>query len=276
MIKLVPGTSLFMTTNECLNCNTNLVDNYCSSCGQKADTRRISFRNFVFNDILHGTFSIERGMLFTAKQALLRPGRAALDYISGKRKRYYNVFLLALVVFGLILFLRHFYDVLANAKGDIQTSPDLPNEASKKLDQLISEKSKLFVFLFVPMSALASFVLFRRKKLNLSEHFILSGMMLLGILLISAAGNLLFYFDLLMNSNFVANILDYGTPTVAILYIGYGYCNAFADDYSRWGMLYRIPLFFLLLVLQAYIILFFVIGFITDWRFGTVTVSPFG
>lgn len=94
-----------MTTNNCLNCEKELTDEFCSGCGQKSDTHRISFGNFIFHDVLHGTFHIEKGMLFTAKQALLSPGKAALDYISGKRKRYYNVFYFILIAIGWLLLL---------------------------------------------------------------------------------------------------------------------------------------------------------------------------
>lgn len=265
-----------MTSTHCLNCNTTLDGNFCSSCGQKADTRRISFKNFVYNDILHGTFSIEKGMLFTAKQELLRPGKAALDYIAGKRKRYYNVFLLALFVFGLILFLRHYYEQLAIALGDPITETHLNDVASQRLNQFIADQSKLVVFLFVPLAALASFILFKRKKLHLSEHCILSGMLLLGILLLSGLGHVLFYLDIITVGTIVANCIDFGTPTVCVLYVGYGYYNAFGDVYSGWRMAYRIPLFFVLLALQVCILFLIVFGFVTDWKFGTVTLSPFG
>ena len=83
-----------MTTHNCLNCGKRLTDAFCSGCGQKADTHRITFKNFIFHDVLHGTFHLDRGILFTVKQALTRPGQAALDYISGKRKPFYNVFYL--------------------------------------------------------------------------------------------------------------------------------------------------------------------------------------
>jgi hypothetical protein len=99
-----------MENKNCLNCGNELNDRYCSHCGQKSDTHRISFKNFIFHDLLHGTFHIEKGIIFTAKQALLRPGKAALDYISGKRKPYYNVFLLVILTIGLLIFLRHFYN----------------------------------------------------------------------------------------------------------------------------------------------------------------------
>lgn len=265
-----------MTNNHCLNCEQELVGKFCYHCGQKADTQRISFKNFVFNDILYGTFSIERGMVFTAKHALIRPGKAALDYIYGKRKRYYNLFLLGLFLFGLILFLRHFYDELSMAQGNpIQKSP-LKDDASKRLDQMISETRKLIVFLFVPFAALNSLILFRRKSLNLSEHFIIAGMILLGILLISAFGNLLFYLVLITNSDVISMLINIGTPTVALLYIGYGYYNAFASDYSRFGIAYRILLFFILMCFEAYLLLLLFVGIATDWEFGAITITPFG
>ena len=89
-----------MTIKNCLNCEKEVTDKYCSGCGQKTDTHRISFKNFILHDILHGTFHIEKGILFTAKEALLRPGKAALDYIEGKRIKYYNVFYLVLITIG--------------------------------------------------------------------------------------------------------------------------------------------------------------------------------
>jgi hypothetical protein len=106
-----------MTNNNCLNCGKELMGLYCYGCGQKADTHRISFKNFIFHDLLHGTFHIEKGMFFTAKQALIRPGHAALDYISGKKIRYYNVFYLILITAGLMLFFRHFYEEMVISQG---------------------------------------------------------------------------------------------------------------------------------------------------------------
>lgn len=42
-----------------------------------------------FTEHLH---HLDKGIFFTTKQALVRPVKAALDYIAGKRKSYYNVF----------------------------------------------------------------------------------------------------------------------------------------------------------------------------------------
>lgn len=267
-----------MTKTNCLNCGKKLTDAFCSGCGQKADTHRISFKNFIFHDVLHGTFHIEKGMLFTAKQSLVRPGKAALEYISGKRKQYYNVFLLILIIFGLLLFFRHFLNELFILQGeDVVQEKRYLNEASKKMDELFSQKSKIITLLFVPFTALNSYILFRRKQLNLAEHFIIAGMILLGMLLLSLFGNLFFYFELITPFNTVfAAVMSWFVTLLILLHIAYGLVNAFGGDYSKLGMTFRIVLFYGLICLEIIILFLIVLGYLTNWKFGAVSLTPFG
>lgn len=267
-----------MQTNKCLNCDKELSGNFCSGCGQKADTHRISLKHFFFHDVLHGTFHVEKGMLFTAKEAMLRPGKAALDYIAGKRIRYYNVFYLILITAGVMLFIRHFFDGLMIQKAqELAEHSYIQNEASKKIDEILSQKSKIIIFLFVPFAAINSFILFRRKKLNLGEHAIIAGMILLSMLLLSTLGNALFYFRLVVDfSDFVAHAISITIIALTFFYIIFGYWNAFGNLYTKWGMSYRILLFLGLLFLEIAILFFIIIGFVTHWKFGKVTIAPFG
>lgn len=150
------------------------------------------------------------------------------------------------------------------------------NEASKTLDKIFAQKSKIVVFLFVSFAALNSFMLFRRKKLNLSEHSIIAGMILLGILLLSTLGTAIFYLDLLIEfSNTLANVISISVTALVFLYIGYGYFNAFGDVYSKLGFAYRILLFFALIFIEMVILLYITVGIITNWEFGEITISPF-
>ena len=145
------------------------------------------------------------------------------------------------------------------------------------MDEIFSQKSKVIIFLFVPLSALNGFILFRKKKLNLSEHFIIAGMILLGMLLISALGNLFFYFDLIIpfNSTFTSCISLLVTALI-IIHVGFGYFNAFGNDYTKFGIAFRILLFFVLISFEIAILFMIVFGFITNWKFGQVNLSPFG
>lgn len=260
---------------NCLNCGNKLTDKYCSGCGQEADIHRITFKNFIFHDILHGTFHIERGMVFTAKEALIRPGKAALDYISGKRKRYYNVFYLILITIALMLFTRHVNDLFAdkNQIDEVVKTKSYINDASRRIDEIFDQKNKIIIFLFVPLAALNSFILFRRKKLNPSEHSIIAGMILLGILLISTLSNILFWFKLVHQIGYVISLL---ATALIIFYTGYGYFNAFSADYSKQGFAYRIALFFVFICLEILLLAWVLVGVVTSWEFGEIQISPFG
>jgi hypothetical protein len=267
-----------MMNNKCLNCEKELIDKYCSGCGQKADTHRITFKKFIFQDLIHGTFHFEKGMFFTAKQALLHPGKAALEYISGKRVRYYNVFYLILITIGLIIFFRHFYENFYIGQDDevLQNQVEL-NESSKAINEIFDQKSKLIISLFVPFAALNSFILFKKKKLNFSEHCIIAGMILLGMLLISAFGNLFFFLDLIIPfSDKFATVISWIVTVLVIFHIIYGYYNAFGPDYSKSGIASRIFLFFALFCSELMILFLVVWGFISNWKFGSIHVSPFG
>lgn len=267
-----------MENKNCLNCRKELTDNYCSSCGQKADTHRITLKNFLFHDVLHGIFHLEKGILFTIKQALIRPGKAALDYIAGKRKPYYNVFLLILLTIGLMLFLRHYYTEILIEQGRYYVK-DLSNlnEASRKIDNIFSQKSKIVIFLFIPFAAINSNILFRRKNLNLSEHSIIAGMVLLGILLFATLDTVIFYLDLFTTfTEQVANTIHMSVTTIVFLYIIFSYYNAFGEDYSILGFAFRILLFFAFMFVEMFILLVLAIGYVTHWKFGEIVVSPFG
>lgn len=264
-----------MTDKNCLNCEKELVGDFCFGCGQKANTHRITFKNFIFHDLLHGTFHIDRGILYTAKQAFTRPGKAALDYISGKRKRYYNVFYLILITIGLMLFFRHIHTLFPGYVEDNKPDPTrLMNEATKRMDHIFDTQSKFLLLLFVPFGAINSFVIFRRKKLNLSEHAIISGMILLGILLVSMIGNFIFTLNRLVHFSYM--VLSILVAIAINIYVIYGYYNAFARDYTKLGMAYRMLLFYVLICIEIMLVGLVLIGIVTDWKFGLVNIAPFG
>lgn len=263
-----------MSHHNCLNCGKILTDKFCAGCGQKADTHRITFKHFIFHDLIHGTFHFEKGMLFTAKEALIRPGKAALDYISGKRIRYYNVFYLILITIGLMIFTHHVGNLLADdgQTAEVVQNKHYINEASKKIDEILVQKSKIIIFLFVPFASINSFLLFKRRKLNLSEHSIIAGMVLLGILLIATCSNIIFWLKIVHQVGLVISLLSIAT---IIVYIWRGYYGAFSNDYSKWGISYRMVLFFIMIFIEIIILLLILIGFVTNWKMGIVRISPF-
>lgn len=258
-----------MANKKCLNCGKELTGKYCAGCGQKADTHRITFKHFIAHDVLHGTLHIEKGMLFTARQALIRPGKAALEYISGKRVNYYNVFYFILILIGFNILLTHYYNSIALKIDPSRALTPTMNEAGKTIGEILSKYGKLFIFALVPLTALNSFLVFKRKRLNYSEHFIISGILLLGTILITTLVLIVSFIEFAGLSpkffDFIHNI----TPYWVLLYIILGYYNTFRKDYSLLGFSYRILLFILLSAIQVFLFIWIILGIATGWQSGT-------
>lgn len=250
----------------CLNCEHPADGNFCSHCGQKTDTHRITFKHFFFHDILHGVWHFEKGILYTAKQAIVRPGRAALDYIAGKRIRYYNVFYLTLLLIGLNIFLGHIQNELSHHYFNTSLEPET-DTAGKSIDAFLKNNSKLIIFSFIPLFAINSFILFRKKKLNFSEHFIVSGMMFLGVMLITTVGILLDFTDYLKYVDFIPQITNYLIPSSILIYLTINYYRTFSDSYSIFKNSFRVFLFILLLLLEIFFLIILLVGYLTNWTY---------
>ena len=230
-----------MEPHQCLNCGQLLNSKFCPDCGQKSNTHRITIKRFLAHDLLHGVWHLERGMLFTIKEAIVRPGQAALDYIRGKRIRYYNVFYLSLLLIGvnalLIYFIRPYQPIENNN----------PNENS--LFKFLSEHAKLLVFAIVPVLAANAILVFRKIKLNFAEHLIVGGMCLIGIILSSIFWYLCDFGTQLLNSDLIAwsEVLFI---LILLLYPFWSYWNLTKTFYSLPGRLWRVSLFFILLLIE--------------------------
>lgn len=245
-----------MEHNYCLNCNENIERNFCSNCGQKTDTHRITLKHFLFHDIIHGVWHLEKGILFTLKQAIIKPGKASLDYISGKRVDYYNVFYLILLLTATGIFIENIY-VVALSKYVSHVEVTVSNEILDFLGKYV----KFFLLLAIPVFAFNSFILFRKKKLLFSEHLIIFGMLFLGIILITLLQNVLMFTEFVESLYLIA---DYSSLMVAMLLIPYminGLYEAFGKEYSKFSFAVRVLIYFVLMFteirLLGYILKFY-------------------
>jgi hypothetical protein len=72
-----------MTT--CKKCNQEITQNYCPNCGQSVNLKRIDSHYFQ-HEIEH-FFHVERGIFFTAKELLIRPGERIREFLTEDRSR---------------------------------------------------------------------------------------------------------------------------------------------------------------------------------------------
>lgn len=132
---------------ECLNCGMPLLqnENFCSYCGQKNTTDRLSFNNFM-NSLFSGFFAYDSRFWRTFIPLLIKPGKVAKEYISGKREKYVNPFQLYLhvsIIFFLILGISNQIDSAKNPIKDIATATKNSDSLSKldpqKIDSIKAE-----------------------------------------------------------------------------------------------------------------------------------------
>lgn len=252
-----------MKSPVCLNCNEVTERNYCSYCGQKTATHRITLEHFLFHDVIHGVWHLEKGILFTLKQAILRPGKAALEYIEGKRIPYYNVFYLILLLTGLGIFIESIY-ATASVRFVSYIEPDL-NTKNATLD-FLGKHAKFFLLLAIPVYAFNSFILFNKRKFLYSEHLIIFGMFFLGIIIISIGENILIFTEFVKSISFIA---DWSAVLVALVLFPYlikGLYNTFGKDYTKISFSIRTLIYIVICFLELRLLGYIVTSYLKHYH----------
>ena len=71
--------------NFCKNCNIEITQNYCSNCGNPNSLKRIDGK-YILNALV-SVLNFERGILYTIKELIIRPGNTVKEFILNDRNR---------------------------------------------------------------------------------------------------------------------------------------------------------------------------------------------
>lgn len=154
---------------HCLNCHNVVKGNYCSKCGQSVHTSRINIKHLV-EELQYGFLHINKGILYTTKELIFRPGKTVKDYILGKRVKYTKpfVFLIIMgVVYSLVFHFFHYFPMQEMNRQDSPVFEYIP------IYKWYLEHYSLVVLLIIPFYSLSTFWLFHKKEYNYAEHLVL-------------------------------------------------------------------------------------------------------
>ncbi|MBL7903139.1 MAG: DUF3667 domain-containing protein [Bacteroidia bacterium] len=150
-------------TIQCKNCENQFSGHYCNNCGQRANTHRIDLKHLL-HEFFHALTHLDKGLLYTGKKMLVEPGITLREYLSGKRIRHSNPFLMLIIIGGLCSLT--YYNL------------ELKLVSSFKISELDGGvhmiDSKFFAILYILYSLIFSvfdFLLFRYKGYNFTEFF---------------------------------------------------------------------------------------------------------
>lgn len=248
-----------MEYKNCLNCDTALEGKFCKNCGQKAHTHRITTRHFLLHDLLHGVWHVDKGILYTLKQIFTRPGLAAVDYIQGKRIRFYNVFYLTLIMLGLNIVAIHL----------AQKHPRIDLEATGDGEQIVNfirTNIKIIILSVIPFFALASKILFKRLYFNYAEHVVIAGFALLGSTTIALVINTIALIPGLATAT-LGSILFSLLEICCLLFPVWVYYLATRAYYKRAGFLWRIVSFYTIFIIATFLTFFLIILLVNGGTF---------
>jgi len=162
-----------MQRSHCLNCNAAVYpqQNFCTHCGQKADIRRLTFRQ-LFLDFFDAVFSIEKGLFRLAKGLLMSPGATVAALVGGKRKYYVNPFTFVAICITVVLILNGWlklnvdpttYDPKWVAAQPVFT------RSLYVIDTINFKTMDLSTLLMSPWFAFCLWIFFRKRNRNVAE-----------------------------------------------------------------------------------------------------------
>jgi len=159
--------------NNCKNCKEPVTGNYCPNCGQAAQLQRID-RKHITREIAN-SFSVERGMLYTIRKMLFRPGESIKQYISEDRSRYVKPVSFLIITSLIYTLIAYFFNI--DAKDfRLQLSSEAANLELPTLDLLlnwINDNSGYSNIILGFFMAFCVKLMFRKSGYNLFEIFVL-------------------------------------------------------------------------------------------------------
>jgi len=162
---------------ECKNCELPLRTDYsfCANCGARIIRNRITLKN-LWHDITERYFNLDNTFLKTFWHLSTKPEVVIEGYINGVRKKYLNPISylgIALTFSGLFIFLlRKFF--IHKFDFDSITVSTMDSEATKKIIQISLDFSSLVFIMYIPIIALAGWLVFNHKKYILPEYIVVA------------------------------------------------------------------------------------------------------
>jgi hypothetical protein len=166
----------------CEKCKNDSAGEYCKYCGEKFVHERFTFKSMTLDSIV-SALAEQKSLPITIKELTLRPGDAIREYIGKWRLNLYphDKYLLVIGAFITFLSLKYKFFEL-NSPGENENNADL-----LKLFSLENQKTffndffkyaeqyaTILNIIAIPVFALASFFVFKKRPYNLGENLVLN------------------------------------------------------------------------------------------------------
>lgn len=115
-----------LVNDRCANCDRAIDgadQKFCPACGQPTPAHRIDW-HFLVHEVEHSLLHMDRGIFYSLKNLMLRPGHFIRDYIEGRRAHQIKPLMLIMILAAVMVFLAKFF-----LQGDL-VGAGLPSNAA--------------------------------------------------------------------------------------------------------------------------------------------------
>ncbi|HEX8329713.1 MAG TPA: DUF3667 domain-containing protein [Hymenobacter sp.] len=164
----------------CLNCSAVLTGPFCAQCGQSANTHRFTFAHLL-HEVPHSIWHVDRGLPYTIKEMLVRPGHTMRRYLAGQRVELFRPVALLLLLGGIASFL--FLAMHLQLAEPARPAATEHEREAFAANQLVFKYFSWFTVGMLPVLAFLSWALLRRLRYNFVEH-LLANALVMGTVLV--------------------------------------------------------------------------------------------
>ncbi len=226
----------------CVTCQTKHNNAYCPNCGQKR-LGRIS--NAMVFEAVTDVFDLDKGILRTALDLVLRPGKVVHTYWMGNTRTYTNPLRLLALILAISTYLATF--MVDELMRQIGRDPDLKIGNAERSQQIIKEIGDILSngnimsianLMFLPLFGLALYQLFKYLRLTYAEHLVAFTYIQAGSSAIVLPYTLICLLISQQNSD-LGFLLQAGTGVISLIYIPYAFGQVYGSPGKRWGAIAR-------------------------------------
>lgn len=183
----------------CINCGLAVAhpeQKFCPACGQPTPVHRIDW-HFLGHELEHSVLHMDRGILYSLKELMLRPGRLIRDYIEGRRAGIVKPVLLIMMTGAAATLMAHYAldgDALgASLAAGMEAGAEHQGSMNAKQAEAMAQMAKVFAvvkdwmnrhltlitLLLLPVQAAAFKLTFRRfKQFNYPEWLVITSFLM--------------------------------------------------------------------------------------------------
>lgn len=194
-----------LQSGACANCDRAIAgpdQKFCPTCGQTTPAHRIDW-HFLGHELEHSVLHMDRGIFYSLKELMLRPGHLMRDYIEGRRANQVKPMLLLMISAALVVLLGKFLlggdligpSLQAGAGYVVGSSVGVEGGAAAAasaktavaVKDWINAHLAAFTLLLLPFQAGAFWLAFKGRGLNYPEWLVISAFLTVQTFIFMAA-----------------------------------------------------------------------------------------